>query len=84
MPSSILYSIYKTNKLSVVSLHSYDFKFVGKDFKASAKAIDGVNEAIEYNDPNYFILGVHFHPELDDNNLIFERLIAEGEKRKNN
>ncbi len=82
LPSSILYSIYKTNKLSVVSLHSYDFKFVGKDFKISAKAVDGVNEAIEYDNQDYFILGVHFHPELEDNNLIFERLIFEGQKRK--
>lgn len=82
LPSSVLYSIYGKEKLSVVSLHSYDFKFVGKNFKVSAKAIDGVNEAIEYDDANYFILGVHFHPELEDNNLIFERLIFEGQKRK--
>ncbi len=81
LSSSILYSIYKTNKLSVVSLHSYDFKHVGKDFIVSAKAPDGVCEAIEYNNDNYFILGVHFHPELEENNLIFERLIFEGQIR---
>jgi|GEM_PF-128308 len=83
LSSSILYSIYKTNKLNVVSLHSYDFKHVGKDFTISAKASDGVCEAIEYNDDNYFILGVHFHPELEENDLIFERLIFEGQKHKN-
>ena len=38
-------------------------------------------EAIEYIDPLYFIVGVHFHPEWDDDNLIFKRLIKEGEKR---
>lgn len=82
LSSSILYSIYNVNKLSVVSLHSYDFKKVGKEFIVSAKASDNVCEAIEYNDDNYFILGVHFHPELEENNLIFERLVLEGQKRK--
>ena len=82
--NSILYSIYNKENLSVVSLHHFDFKQVGKSFKVSAKAIDGVSEAIEYNNKDYFILGVHFHPELEENNLIFERLVSEADKRKNN
>ncbi len=80
--SSILYSVYKTSRLSVVSLHGFDFKHVGKNFIVSARTDDGVCEAIEYKDHNYFILGVHFHPELEENNLIFERLVLESEKRK--
>lgn len=40
-------------------------------------------EAIEYKDKNYFIVGVHFHPEWDDDKSLFERLIEEGEKRNN-
>lgn len=79
---SLLYSIYKQEHLNVVSLHNYDFKHVGKSFKISAIASDGVNEAIEDRDKNHFILGVHFHPELEDNSLIFERLIKEAKERK--
>ena len=79
--NSILYDIYKKDKLNVVSLHSYNPKWIGKSFKTTALAVDGVVEAIEYIDPSYFIVGVHFHPEWDDDNLIFKRLIKEGEKR---
>lgn len=79
--NSILYDIFKKDKLNVVSLHSYNPKWIGKSFKTTALAVDGVVEAIEYIDPSYFIVGVHFHPEWDDDNLIFKRLIKEGEKR---
>jgi putative glutamine amidotransferase len=82
LEDSILYDIYKTDNIDVISLHSYDFKHVGKDFKVTAFAEDGVAEAIEYNNKQYFILGVHFHPEVDGNNILFERLIEESKKRK--
>lgn len=80
---SIIYTIYNKIKLNVVSLHSYNPKWIGKNFKITAKASDGVIEAIEYNDKNYFILGVHFHPEWDNDDLLFKKLIKEGEKRVN-
>lgn len=79
---SILYSIVNSKKLSVVSLHSYDYKYVGKGFKVTAYAPDGVKEAIEYDNKDYFILGVHFHPEIMEDNRFFERLIEEARKRK--
>ncbi len=44
-------------------------------------ADDGIIEEIEYYDNNYFIMGVCFHPEWDDNNKIFKRLILEAYKR---
>ena len=77
---SILYEIFKKDKLNVVSLHSHNPKWIGKYFKTTAVAVDGVVEAIEYKDKNYFIVGVHFHPEWDEDKLIFKRLIGEGEK----
>ena len=65
----------------IIFFQPYNPKWIGKSFKTTALAVDGVVEAIEYIDPLYFIVGVHFHPEWDDDNLIFKRLIKEGEKR---
>lgn len=80
---SIIYDIYKKDKLNVVSLHNYKPKWIGKKFKTTALAVDGVVEAIEYCNEGYFIVGVNFHPEWDEDKLLFKKLIEEGEKRKN-
>lgn len=77
---SILYDIYNKDKINVLSLHLKQVTNVGSDFNVSAKATDNVIEALEYKDKNYFIVGVQYHPELDDK-LIFERFINEVEKR---
>ena len=80
---SILYDILKKEELNVVSLHSLEVKFAGKKFRETAYSNDGVIEAVEYNNKDYFILGVQWHTEWDDDNLLFKRLIDEGAKRKN-
>ena len=79
---TLLFDIYKKDSINVISLHNHDYKLIGKNFIVSSYAEDNVCESIEFNDNNYFILGVHFHPELDDDNLIFKRLIKEIDKRK--
>lgn len=80
---SLLYDILKTNRASVVSLHNFTINELGSDFKVTARADDGITEAIEYDSPSHFILGVQFHPEasLDDNRII-KRLVLEGAKRR--
>lgn len=80
---SIAFDIYKTDKILVPSMHLYDFKHVGKSFKISGIAEDKVCEIIEYNNKNYFIVGVHFHPEIMNDDSIFNYLIKECLKRKN-
>ena len=82
-PNSLLHSIYDKDTASVVSLHSHDYRFCGKDFMISAKASDGVCEGIEYKDQNYFIVGIHFHNELDKEPVVLKRLVKECQKRKN-
>lgn len=77
---SILYDIYNKDTINVLSLHLKQVTNVGSDFYVSAKATDDVIEALEYKDKKYFIVGVQYHPELDDK-LIFERFINEVEKR---
>lgn len=79
---SIIYEIFENDKLNVVSLHSFTPKKIGSNFKITAICDDNVVEAIEYNNKDYFIVGVCFHPEWDDDNLLFKRLVLEGEKRK--
>ena len=51
-------------------------------FKATTYSLDNYIESIEYADKNFFILGVQWHPEHDDDNLLFKRLILEAQKRK--
>ncbi len=75
--NSLLYQIYKQDRMDVVSLHSIVIHRVPKNLLVSAKTIDDVIEAVEYQD---FILGVQFHPEIVEDNKIFEWLIEEGRK----
>ncbi len=82
--NSILYDILKRDELSVVSLHHFNPKWVGKDFKITARSLDNVIEAIEYDSKEHFIVGVHFHPEWDSDLGLFRRLILESKKRQDN
>ena len=71
---TILYQInmYKSNKIEVVSLHSSVVARTSESVKVTGLADDGVVEAIEYGDN---ILGVQFHPEILDDDRIFEWLV---------
>lgn len=80
---SRLYEIYKKEKLNVYTLHTKMTKKYGEIFTVSAKADDDVIEALEYYDKNYFIVGVQYHPELN-NDKIFNYFITEVLRRKTN
>ena len=77
---SILYTIYNTSLINVLSLHLKQVTNVGSDFHVSAVSPDNIIEALEYKDNNYFIIGVQYHPELDDK-VLFKRFISEVNKR---
>lgn len=79
--NTVLYDIYKKKNISVVSLHNYVLPNVGSTFSISATK-DNVIEAIEYNDNKRFVLGVQFHPEIEEDNHLFKRLIDEAITRK--
>lgn len=59
---SVLYSLYKTETLAVNSIHHQAVRASGRRFCVSAKAPDGVIEAIESSGFKPFI-GVQWHPE---------------------
>ncbi len=41
---SFIYDIYNSDNITGISLHSYTPKFIGKDFKITSKASDGIVE----------------------------------------
>lgn len=59
---SVLYSLYNTETLAVNSIHHQAVRASGRRFSVSAKAPDGVIEAIESSEFKPFI-GVQWHPE---------------------
>ena len=81
---SLLYDILQKDKLWVNSFHHQTIKDVPKDFKVTAVSSDGVIEAIEYKNPEYFFLSVQWHPEMmtvcDDKDMLklFKRFIEES------
>lgn len=80
--NSILYNIYDKSEFDVISLHKYAVNKYGNNVLISCKLEDTI-EGIEYKDENLFILGVQWHPELDEkHNVLFKRLVNEAQKRK--
>jgi putative glutamine amidotransferase len=57
--------IYGGGELRVNSGHHQAVKTVGKKVRVGALAPDGVIEAIESTDPDWFCIGVQWHPESD-------------------
>jgi putative glutamine amidotransferase len=64
-PNTLLDDIYGGGEIRVNSLHHQAINQLGKRLRVAAKAPDGVIEAIESTDPNWFCLGVQWHPECD-------------------
>lgn len=60
-PASLLCELYGTETLAVNSFHHQAVKDLAPGFAVSARARDGVIEAIEIREEN--ILGVQWHPE---------------------
>lgn len=67
--------IYGVTELFVVSMHHQAVRNVGHLFRACAKAPDGVIEAIEAVDPNWFAFGVQWHPEAESASALDQQLL---------
>lgn len=77
---SLLYSIFKAEKIMMPSMHKMMINRTSKDTLINAKTRDGVIEGIEYTKDNNKILGVQFHPELLGDLNLFTWLIENCQK----
>ena len=64
-PNTRLDEIYGGGEIRVNSAHHQAVRQVGPRLRVSALAPDGIIEAIESVDPNWFCVGVQWHPESD-------------------
>lgn len=83
---SILYKLFG-KKIDVPSIHRYAVKNNSLDkskiFKVVGKSSDGTIEAIEGKNPKHFMIGVQYHPELEDENIqLFKKLVEESKIKK--
>jgi putative glutamine amidotransferase len=62
-PNTRLHDIYGTLEVRVNSMHHQAVHQLGRRLRVAARAPDGVVEAIESTDPNWFCVGVQWHPE---------------------
>jgi len=82
---SWLESIYGKNELSINSFHHQAIKDLAPGFQVSARAEDGIIEAIEKIDER-FLLGVQWHPEMmtekhSDMQHLFNSFVEQVSKR---
>lgn len=64
-PDTKIDEIYGGGELRVNSRHHQAVNTVGKGMRVGARSPDGVIEAIEAADQDWFCLGVQWHPEAD-------------------
>ncbi len=64
-PETRLDEIYGGGEIRVNSSHHQAVRQVGAGLRISARAPDGIIEAIETVDPNWFCVGVQWHPESE-------------------
>jgi len=64
-PKTLLEEIYGCSELRVNSRHHQCVKTIGAKLRVSARCPDGVIEAIESTDADWFCIGVQWHPEAD-------------------
>ena len=79
-PDSVLYSIYKQEKIFVNSFHHQEASMPGKRFKVTAYAPDGVIECMESAEFKP-IMGVQWHPEWleEDGQKLFKWFVNEAD-----
>ena len=79
-PDSVLYSIYKPEKIFVNSFHHQAVSMPGKRFKVTAYAPDGVIECMESAEFKP-IMGVQWHPEWleEDGQKLFKWFVNEAD-----
>lgn len=80
--NSNIYKIYKQKVISEPSLHKQAVKkeLNFKKFKIVGKSPDNIIEILEYKGSN-FIVGVQFHPELEEKNIKLFKALKDSIKK---
>jgi putative glutamine amidotransferase len=80
VPGTRVDTIYGPGEIRVNSQHHQAVSSVARGFRVSARAPDGVIEAFESEDPNWFCLGVQWHPENETSSAldmqVFEQFLS--------
>jgi putative glutamine amidotransferase len=80
MPGTVMERVYGDGEIRVNSMHHMAIDEPAPGFEVTARCPDGVVEAIESVRPDWFALGVQFHPEASSASAldmrIFEEFIA--------
>lgn len=64
-PNTKIDEIYGGGELRVNSRHHQGVNLVGKGMRIGARSPDGIIEAIESEDSDWFCMGIQWHPEAD-------------------
>jgi putative glutamine amidotransferase len=72
---TLMEDIYGEGEIGVNSYHHQGIRKVAPGFRASALAPDGLVEAIESKDENWFCVGVQWHPQNEGNISLDMQLI---------
>ncbi|QDU64376.1 Putative glutamine amidotransferase [Planctomycetes bacterium Pan216] len=76
-PRTRLEDIYGEGEIRVNSSHHQGIRTLGKGLRSGALAPDGLIESIECTDPDWFMVGVQWHPESDTASAL-DRQLFEG------
>ena len=80
VPGSRIDQIYGPGEIRVNSMHHQAVNQLGKPFRVTATAPDGMIEAFETIDPTWYCLGVQWHPESETASAldmqVFENFIS--------
>jgi putative glutamine amidotransferase len=85
VPGSLLARVYGEGEIRVNSMHHMAVDEVAPGFRVTARCPDGVIEAIESSQDDWFAVGTQFHPESESASLldfgIFEEFVAAAATR---
>lgn len=74
---TIMDRVYGEGEIRVNSMHHMAIDSLATGFQVSARAPDGVIEAIESTTPDWFAMGTQFHPEADSASALDLRIFEE-------
>ena len=76
-PNSVMERVFGDGEVRVNSMHHMAVDEVAPGFRVTARAPDGVVEAIESTHEDWFALGTQFHPEAESASALDQRIVEE-------